>query len=232
MTTERRTVRVTPGLVVGVAVMLLGAVLTLDNFGLFEGTQIIRFWPLLLVALGVARLVGAGQLGRHPDAYVFLFLGVGLLFVNFGVVRFRDMLAVLLLCGGAAIAWRAAKGAGRAPTPASLADPSRYFDLVAIMGGVHRLVGAQDFQGGHATAVLGGCEIDLTRASPAGGVAVINIFAFWGGVDIKVPDDWAVEIQGVAVLGGFTDSSHRPLEDRKKLIVTGYTVMGGVEVHN
>ena len=36
----------------------------------------------------------------------------------------------------------------------------------------------------------------------------------------------------MAVLGGFEDKTRRPLDDRKKLVVTGLAVMGGVEVKN
>jgi predicted membrane protein len=79
---------------------------------------------------------------------------------------------------------------------------------------------------------MGGCEIDLSKASIEEGEAVINTFALWGGIEITVPADWTVETRGTAILGGFDDTSRRPDDDGKKLIVTGIALMGGVEVKN
>jgi hypothetical protein len=62
--------------------------------------------------------------------------------------------------------------------------------------------------------------------------AVFDAFAMWGGVEVKVPEDWAVENRGVAILGGFVDSTRRPADPKGRLVLTGLAVMGGVEVKN
>jgi hypothetical protein len=36
--------------------MVLGLALALDNFGLFQARNIFRFWPIVLVIVGVTRL--------------------------------------------------------------------------------------------------------------------------------------------------------------------------------
>lgn len=219
----------------GLAVMLIGALLTLDNFGLLEVRGLIRFWPVLLIGLGMTKLFYSLNTRAHPVGYLMIALGVVLLLVNLGLLQFRQAFALALLAVGANIVWRAA----RSPDPPTCdkdlkvdADPSRRLEVLALLGGIQRALGAQDFRGGNATAVMGGCEIDLSKASIEGGEAVLNTFAFWGGIDIKVPEDWTVETRGVALLGGFADSSRRPDDDNKKLILTGYALMGGVEVHN
>jgi predicted membrane protein len=80
---------------------------------------------------------------------------------------------------------------------------------------------------------MGGCEIDLRRASLADdATATIDVFAMWGGIEIKVPEDWEVVNRGNAFLGGFENKA-RPLPGtRKRLVVTGTAIMGGVEVKN
>jgi predicted membrane protein len=100
------------------------------------------------------------------------------------------------------------------------------------MGYVQRGMSTQDFRGGSVSAVMGACEIDLRKASIESAEVILNASAWWGGIEIRVPADWTVESRGVALMGAFEDTSRRPDDARKRLIVTGYAVMGGVEIKN
>jgi hypothetical protein len=89
----------------------------------------------------------------------------------------------------------------------------------------------QDFKGGNAVAIMGGAKIDLREASIAQGEAVIDVVAFWGGIEIKVPEDWIVSPQVFPFMGGFDDrTGPPPTGSRKRLVVRGLAFMGGVEV--
>jgi len=214
MRPDKTAAQFTLRLVFGLGVMLLGLLLTLDNFGLLETRRFVRFWPVLLIAAGLAKLYHCLKSRARPGGYFLIVLGLVLLLVNLGVLGLRLALALFLLAVGAAIVWRAA----RSPVAASLApviDPSKHLDVSAFMGSVQRALSAPDFRGGNAWAVLGGCEIDLSKASIEAGEAVINTFAFWGGIELKVPADWMVESRGTALLGAFEDASRRPDDNRK-----------------
>jgi predicted membrane protein len=101
------------------------------------------------------------------------------------------------------------------------------------MGGVVRKSNAPAFRGADLTAVMGGCEIDLRQASIAPGTeAVIDVFAFWGGIDIKVPEDWTVVSRVVPIMGGIEDKTHAPQTPDKRLVIRGMLVMGGCSVKN
>ena len=158
-------------------------------------------------------------------------LGVLFLLINLRLFHFRQLWPVLLLLLGASMVWRAFKGreAGR---PETLTDPSSSLSAFALMGAVRRGTNTQDFQRGDAFAMMGGCEIDLSQASMRGETAVFDNFAMMGGIEIRVPEGWAVENQGVALLGGFEDKTRRPLDARKRLVLRGFAHMGGVEVKN
>jgi predicted membrane protein len=101
------------------------------------------------------------------------------------------------------------------------------------MSGVRRTLTSQDFKGGQLTAIMGGCEVDLRHASISGGTAVLDLFAFWGGIDIKVPQDWRVVVEGTPFLGGFEDKTlQQPGDASKRLVIRGTVIMGGAEITN
>lgn len=217
-------VRLTPRVVLGLAVMLAGLVLALDSLGFVEGGQIFRFWPLILVAVGVVKWMS--PVHQKMSALIWVVAGVAFLLHTLNRMSFGGVWAMLLFFVGANIAWKALR-------PAALPqDAASVIDLMQFMGGTKTVVTTQDFKGGQATAVMGGCEIDLSRASIESAEVVLNAFAVWGGIEIRVPTDWTVESRGVALMGAFEDTSRRPDDPRKKLVVTGYAVMGGVEIKN
>jgi predicted membrane protein len=112
-------------------------------------------------------------------------------------------------------------------------ESDSYIKGFALMGGVVRSSNSQDFRGGELTAVMGGCEIDLRNAVIKEGEAQLEIFAFWGGVEIKVPEDWTVVVQVVPIMGGVEDKSVPPKGGAsKKLVLSGHCIMGGAEIRN
>jgi hypothetical protein len=112
-------------------------------------------------------------------------------------------------------------------------DPGATMSGIAFMSGFKRTSNSQDFRGGELTAIMGGCEIDLRQATIKDGDAVIDVFAFWGGIEMKVPLDWSVVVEATPLLGGFDDKTMPPQGgSAKRLIVKGYAIMGGVEISN
>ncbi|WP_433265475.1 DUF1707 SHOCT-like domain-containing protein [Actinosynnema sp. CS-041913] len=81
-------------------------------------------------------------------------------------------------------------------------------------------------------AIMGGVELDLSRARFAQAEATINVFAFWGGVVIYVPEDVTVRVDGAGVMGAFEDSTHKtPTVPGGPVVrITGVAIMAGVEV--
>ena len=231
MRSDRATGHIAFRLVLGTSILLLGLLLTLDNFGLLEARRFIRLWPVLLIGLGLAKLSHGWNAATRSGAAFLILLGTGLLLVNLQLVAGRLVMALFYLILGAVILWRAV-WTPRPAEPPPAVDPSHVLDVSTLMGSVQRGMSTPDFRGGSVSAVMGACEIDLRKASIESDEAILNAFAMWGGIEIRVPADWSVESRGVALMGAFEDTSRRPDDPRKKLIVTGYAVMGGVEVKN
>jgi hypothetical protein len=223
--------RTTPRLVMGLIVMGIGLMLTLDNFGVLDSRRFWQLWPLILVGFGLARLSHWMRAGGRPEGTGLVIAGLALLLLNFHVLEFRHLFPLFLLGVGALmftkafLRERALEGGGEDGTHALL-------DAFVVMGGVKKASSSPDFKGGSAFALMGGTEIDLRQASIETGPAVLDTFAMMGGIEIRVPESWTVEIQGNALLGGFEDKSRRPPDERKRLIITGFAIMGGVEVKN
>jgi hypothetical protein len=218
-------------MIIGIIVMVLGLTLALDNFGVFHFRVVFRLWPVILIAIGVVRLRQSLSHGGRIEGHVLTLVGAGLLLMNFGLLTFKQAFAFFLLSVGAVIVYRASRGADR--PDGGVADDNQRMDAFALLGGVHRVSRSAEFRGGSASAALGGCDIDLREASMGEGTtAVLDTLALMGGIEVRVPEDWSVETRGMAILGGFEDKTRRPLDDRKKLVITGLAVMGGVEVKN
>jgi hypothetical protein len=82
-----------------------------------------------------------------------------------------------------------------------------------------------------AVAIMGGGELDLTQARFAEAESTINVFTIMGGVEILVPDDITVRVQGFGFMGGF---DHKATGDGPPgcpvVTINGLAIMGGVDV--
>ncbi len=104
--------------------------------------------------------------------------------------------------------------------------------LVAILGGASRKGVWKPPRRLHVVALLGGVELDFTRAEiPPEGTEIV-VVALMGGLDILVPEGLNVDCVGIPLLGGFDDSSAGMVNDRPPILkVRGVAFMGGVSVH-
>ena len=50
--------------------------------------------------------------------------------------------------------------------------------------------------------IMGGSEIDLNDVELSDRVTELNVYSFWGGGEIRVPEGVAVEVSNVAIMGG------------------------------
>jgi len=211
-------------------VLTLGAILLLDNFGIIRGENLYEFWPVFLILIGLSHFVRPEGSRRVFSGLIWMAIGSIVLLSNLGYISFEiwDLWPVILLIIGGSLVLKPFRR-----RQISVGENASVFEATAILGGASRRITASNFQGGDATAVMGGCEIDLRDCGSDGGPAEIDTFAFWGGVEIKVPDDWEVQVKGTAVLGAYEDKTRTAEgEGRKVLIVTGMAIMGGVEIHN
>ena len=223
--------RVTPQLFVGLIVILVGVLMTLDNLQVLDAERYFRFWPAGLIALGLIKVWNSRDgFGGAFGGFIFIVIGTWLLLEQTALVRlsFWDMWPALLVLFGLFLVWQGLAG----PRRRSPGDSNAFVSATAVLGGVARGNNSPAFRGGDLTAVMGGCEIDLRHAS-IDGEASLDVFGLWGGIEIRVPEDWTVVSRITPILGGVDDKTRPPQgASRHRLVLRGFVVMAGVEIKN
>ncbi len=116
------------------------------------------------------------------------------------------------------------------PTTASARKKRRWH--IAVMSG-HSTKGRWRISGKtNAVAVMGGCDMDLRRAEIDGPEVEITAVAFWGGINIIVPEGFDVELRGFSFMGGreLTLRDVPIVRGSPRIVVRGFAVMGGIGV--
>lgn len=192
------------------------------------------WWPLGLVALGFGggvRLALATRTALRGPAFLTL---VGLVALVVTTDPLPDSLRPLLwpsLLVAAGVTMLVGVAVGRPGTQ----DGSVVPRLVSVAESRHIVWPTGTFSLGSVTAVASGCVIDLREANPLNRRARIDVTALFGGVEIRVPENWAVkyerfgrEIEVPAPAPGpQVDAQERPF-----LHVTAMTFLAGVEVRS
>lgn len=103
--------------------------------------------------------------------------------------------------------------------------------VFACMGGSIRKGPWEPPEKLYALSLMGGIQLDFRDAALLEGTSEVRVLAVMGGVNIVVPDDVDVEVNGIGLMGGFEHVSHHgPGEDRPLLRIKGLALMGGVTV--
>lgn len=230
---------------IGLAVIALGCVFLLENFGILDFDYTLQFWPVVLILAGALKLTQSGDKGGKAIGGFLIAFGAALILKSTGLlyVSWRTLGPLVLIALGVVVIFKSNLGRNPARTVDKFgkldkaegtgrqADDDSVISMTAILGGMERRVTASDFRGGELTAIMGGCQLDLRHASLRG-EAVLNVFSLCGGIEIKVPDDWSVSLQGMPLLGGFSEKTFPNKDTGKRLVIRGCAIMGGVEVRN
>lgn len=214
-------------LVWGLTLLAVGTIFYLDRRGTIDAHDYMRWWPLILVAMGIAHLPR-----KRWGGAIFLIV-LGILFLpelpflpNFHLGTIIGLWPLLITAGGVSLIVQALR-----PAAKDLAGNGSFRSFV-WMGGTGRTINSQEFVGGDVIAIMGGCDINCANAEIQS-EAVIDVMAFWGGIEIKVPPHWVVENRMTAILGGAHIRGVNPASGNgPRLVLRGSAIMGGVEVRN
>ncbi len=132
----------------------------------------------------------------------------------------------------AGLGQQAHPSSGKPSVPARVGGTPTRYQSWALMSGVNRRGSWVVPPEYIAVAVMGGIQLDLTTATLSSREVVIRVVAVMGGVEVIVPPDIAVMVDGLGLMGGFDEapSTQAPAPGAPLVRVTGVAIMGGVSV--
>jgi hypothetical protein len=234
------------GMVVGGLIVLIGLLILLDNMGIIRFHDVWRYWPVLLIVLGVSKILESDAPAGYVWGGVITLAGALLLLDNLDIVVFDFNLIwpLLLIAFGLSMLLRSldrkrylasATGVPGAAGPGPINEGSSC-NAFAVFGGSKRRISTQDFRGGEAVAVFGGVEFDLRGAGMTVDQAVIDVNVVCGGLEVRVPENWTIVNRAMTIFGGVEDktmqSKLEPNAKSPNLVLTGSVVFGGISLRN
>ncbi len=228
----RSAFRVTPQVILGLLIVGFGLILTAENLGIADAGHVFRYWPLVFVAFGLAKMLQSATMSGRIAGGIFLVFGgwmtaEELLGVRLDLDRWWPL---FLVAFGGLILYRGVWHGHAAGPLSDRGTSGSTISEVAIWAGKKSRNTSPAFRRADLTAIMGGVELDLRGASTGGQEAIIDVFAWWGGIEITVPPDWAVSNRVVAFMGGASDESGGTQDSQHHLLVRGFVVMGGIEI--
>jgi hypothetical protein len=221
---------VTGQLITGLVLAGLGVLFTLDNLDIIRARDILRYWPVALLLVGVSQILQARSSAGIIGGSIWIVLGGVLLGERLDLISNVFRFWPLLLVGvGAHVIWLSFNRRDIQP-----GERSERISAVAVLGGVDRRVISQSFQGGDVTAFMGGGKLDFREATmPPGAEALMDVTTIMGGFELRVPETWDVIVEVVPFMGGYEDKTTHPTDpSAPRLRLRGFVMMGGVEIRN
>ncbi len=231
----------TPRVVIGFGIAIVGFTLTLDRLRLVDADRILRYWPVALMAVGALMIAQADDPRGRTRGVVFTAIGAWVFLGMQGWLRvsiWELFWPVMLIIIGLSLAFQTARRDNRFSRGSGPRDSSARLSTFSVWSSCKRTSNASPFRGGDITAIMGGAQIDLrTAVIPPGEEATLDIVTVMGGVEIFVPDTWQILTPIVPFMGAVEDrrlpSIDRTPKDSTtapRLVIRGFVMMGGVHL--
>jgi predicted membrane protein len=231
-------IAVTPRVLIGIGIALIGVILMLDRIGLVDADVAFRLWPLVIVLAGISVYMRGPERAGRTNGVILMVVGSWLLLSSIGVIRvsfWQLFWPLVLIAIGTGLVMQTLHHREARPSLAGNAD---WVTMVAVLGGVNRMSASQRFRGGDLAAFMGGGRLDLRQANIAPGEeAMIDLLTVMGGFEIFVPPTWTVATPAVPFMASIED--HRApavpnpaaaAEPAPRLVIRGFLMMSGVQI--
>ena len=199
--------------VFGTIILIFGVLSLIDNLNIFNTRVILDFWPTVFILIGALKMSRSNTASGQLVGGGFIAIGTLMTLQHLGIVYFssRQWWPIIMIFGGLSIIFKDRIKSEITPDNTFTSDGQ---DLHTVC---------------NLSAVMSASKVQNASIE---GSATINVFAVWGGIELKIPTDWQVVSQGIPILGGFEDRTIPPIQRAKILYIQGYAIMGSVEIKN
>jgi LiaF transmembrane domain len=213
----------------------IGAAFLLNNLHIVAFHELFQYWPVILIAIGLFRLVDSSQSNQRLVGAILILVGgfllagtLGFFYLSWGTIW------PLLLIGAGLLMLVQRLSLNIGVTASADFSPKTLHESASFSGGDRKIKG--DFKGGKLDCIFGGFDVNMRQATMSADSAELEINAVFGGAEIKIPESWEVVMRGTGVFGGYGDETTHPdpriYPNPKRLIIKGGAVFGGVNVKN
>ena len=229
--------------IIALLLLAVGTVWILDNTGIVN-FGVNNWWPLLLIAIGVLYLVFHRRL-LSPGGWLLILLGVVSFLAANNILERKEIWEywpVILIFMGIFTVLERIFRPGKEP---SEPEPEEKDDShiippgddriqgASVFGGITRKISSRAFKGGSINTVFGGAYINLRPAHLFKEGGVLDLYATFGGITIRLPKEWPIEIRPTVVLGGVTSrNSNNEKTSGRRLIINANATLGGITIIN
>lgn len=220
----------------GLLALAAGAAWVLENLGILR-LPVHKWWSVILILIGVLYLVLHRRI-TAPGGWFLIILGVVFLLTAHGIVSWQQVWkiwpAILVLFGLLIIANRLigdrTSFVYEEEGPEIGGDRMRGFSL---FGGITEKVTSKAFKGGIIYALFGGAFIDFRGGELDKQGAILDLFSTFGGITIRLPKNWAIDVRPRTNFGGVTNWTRNNQETSgKRLIIYAVSTFGGITLRN
>jgi hypothetical protein len=216
-------------IILGGGIIALGLLLLLQQTGYGPAERILGgWWPIVIVALGISHLASGHKVAFGP--VLVTLIGLALLAGTLQLVpggTFALVWPLVLVAIGLSIVLHRSDGGLHS------ASDENHLDLSVAFSGINQVSHASRFQSARLNALFGGIVLDLRQARLDPDGATISATATCGGIEVRVPTGWNVEISGTPIFGGYDSKALEdevPPPDAPRLRIDVVAICGGLSV--
>ena len=206
----------------GVLLILVGILFLGRNMDWWDFSIFFRgWWTLFLIVPSIISIFRRESMGT---SFLILVLGVLLLLASQKVIEWSTIwkvfVPVIIIVVGLSIIFGNRKVRSKKIKPNAK-------EYVAIFSGVDEVINKieSDFK---ITSVFGGVELDMRDVKLEEDL-IIDCFTLFGGIDIRLPKDVKVEVNGLPIFGG-VENKYRNHDATVTVYINHTTIFGGVDL--
>ncbi|NLE31118.1 cell wall-active antibiotics response protein [Candidatus Dojkabacteria bacterium] len=212
----------------GFVVVLIGVFLFIKQVGIISPladnlwTLFIKFWPLLLLFLGIELYISNNRI----TGGIILLLSVSFLFNTLLDFNFFSVLWPILIIGiGVSLLFKEERKEEK-----KVKDDTSYLSQTLLFKDENLKVDSQNFKGGRLDMFVGSLKLDLREAKVSKGGAKLNINAVFANVKVLVPKECRVKSKGSSVIGDWTINLNEREREEPVLNINGNILFGEVKI--